>query len=144
MKVLFSAEINTDEINQNYFCTDQTNMNQTNTTRNFYDSSNINLYATETDIVIGNCLYSSVNCQRSIDYLNIIQNIWILFEVDYEGSVGSFVTNYAVMNSEYISTPNISNILSTSGIFSTFLKYNVYITLSENNPLRILFIIYSD
>ena len=75
MKILFSAEIDTNDIDPNYFCTDQTNMNQTNTTRNFYDSSNINLYATETDIVIGNFLYSSVNCQKSVDFTNIVQNI---------------------------------------------------------------------
>jgi hypothetical protein len=144
MKVLFSAEINTDEINPNYFCTDQTNINQTVTTRNFYDSANINLYATNTDIVIGNCLYSSVNCQASVDFTNINQNIWVLFDVNYEGSIGSFVTNYTVLNSEYLLSPNISNILSTSGIFSTYSKYNVYITQSENNPSRILFIIYSE
>ena len=102
MSVVFQAEIDTNDINPNYFCTDQTNINQQLTSRNFYDSALINLYLPNTNTVIGNCLYNSVNCQQSEDFSKIFQNIWSAISVDYNGIVGAFNVNYIVKNSEYI------------------------------------------
>ena len=144
MKVLFQAEINVDQINLNYYCTDQTNTNQRLVSRNFYDSSEIDLYVPNTDIVIGSCLYSSVNDQKSFDFKEITQNIWSLLSVNHDGDVGTFIVNYSVINSEYMTVPNLSTISSASGVFSPHINKNVYITPSDNNPSRILFIIYTD
>jgi hypothetical protein len=144
MKVLFQAEINVDDINLNYYCTDQTNINQRLVTRNFYDSSEINLYVPNSDIVIGSCLYSSVNDQKSYDFKEVTQNVWSLLSLNYEGIVGTFVVNYSVINSEYMTIPNVSTISSASGVFSEHINKNVYVTPSTNNPSRILFIIYSE
>jgi hypothetical protein len=144
MKVIFQAEINVDEVNPNYFCTDQTNINQELTTRNFYDSAQINLYIPNTNIVIGSSLYSSVDCQRSVDFTKVYQNLWSLLAVESEGVSGTFVVNYSVVDSEYITIPNISIVSSATGVFSAYAGYKVYITPSENNPTRILFIIYEN
>ena len=143
MQVLFQCEIHNTEINPNYFCTDQTNINQ-ELTRNFYDSAEINLYSAENDIVIGKCLYSSVDCKKSVDFSKITQNISVLLSLDYEGAVGTFVVNYTVIDNEYLTVPNISMISSASGVFSAYLNYNVYITPSDDNPLHTTFIIYSE
>ena len=143
MQVLFHAEINVDEVNSTLFCTDQTNMNQELTTRNFYDSSEINLYAANSDIVIGKCLYSSVDCQKSVDFSKISQNIWSLLSLNYEGAVGTFVVNYSVIDSEYLKDPNVSMISSASGVFAQYMNKNVYIAQCPTNPSRIMFIIYS-
>ena len=59
--------------------------------------------------------------------------------------MGTFVTNYTVIDSEYTFAPaDISCISSASGVFSQYINNNVYITPSNNKPSRIVFIIYSD
>jgi len=144
MKILFEAEVDITEISPNYFCTDQTNTSQVLISRNYYDSIELKLYVPNTNISIGTCLYGSVNCQKSIDSSNITQNIWLGFSVNYEGNVGTFVINGMVINNDFFSVPNISAILSVSGVFITCMDNHVYTTLSEKNPNRILFIMYSD
>jgi hypothetical protein len=137
--IIFSCEVDTLDINTNYFCADQTNMNQELTTRNFYDSAKVNLYAPGTDIIFGSSLYNSVNCQESQDFSEIFQNIWSVLAVDFEGIVGTFAVNYIVINSEYIESPIISNITTSSGVFGSCIGKEVYINQSPNNPTRILF-----
>ena len=139
---IFESEIDINDINPNYFCTDQTNMNQELTTRNFYDSALINLYAPNSNLVIGNCLYNSVNCQSSKDFSQIVQNIWSLLTVNYNGIVGSINVNYPVINSEYINYPSRSTITSATGVFSSLINNNVIVSQSSTNPSRVLFTIF--
>ena len=142
MKVLFSAEINTDEINPNYFCTDQTNLNQTITTRNFYDSAVIDVFVPNTDIVVGKQLYASVNSQTTSDFSKIIQNVSTTLSINYEDIVGTINFNYTVVDSEFIITPVTSKVTSVSGIFSDP-NINVIIKQSATNPERVLYTLFS-
>jgi hypothetical protein len=143
-KIIFQAEIDVDQINPNYFCTDQTSTTQRLTTRNFYDSANIDLYLPNTEIVIGSCFYTSVNCQASEDFQRVVQSVDSLLTVNYEDIIGSFSTRYPVVDSEYLNAPAVSNLLTTSGVFSPFSKKNVYITQSPNKESRVLFILYDN
>lgn len=143
-KVIFQAEIDIEQINPNYFCTDQTSVTQRLTTRNFYDSALIDLYLPNTETVIGSCFYTSVNCQSSEGFQNVVQSVDSLLTVNYEGIIGSFSTRYPVINSEYLNSPAVSNLLTTSGVFSNLSKKNVYITQSPNKESRVLFILYDN
>ena len=53
-----------------------------------------------------------------------------------------FSVRYPVINSEYLNSPAVSNLLTTSGVFSNLSKKNVYITQSPNKESRVLFILY--
>ena len=139
MSVLFSCEIDISQVNQHYYCTDQTNTLQRLETRNFYDSAQIDLFATGTDIVFGSSLYSSVDCQASVDFSVVIQNVLATMSVNYEGLVGTFAVNYVVVDSEYIQTPIISLITTASGVFIDWVGKKVLITQSPFNPDRVLF-----
>lgn len=143
-KVIFQAEIDIEQINPNYFCTDQTSVTQRLTTRNFYDSANIDLYLPNTETVIGSCFYTSVNCQSSEGFQNVVQSVDSLLTVNYEDINGSFSVRYPVINSEYLNSPAVSNLLTTSGVFSNLSKKNVYITQSPNKESRVLFILYNN
>jgi len=144
VKVIFQAEIDVDQINPDYFCTDQTSTTQRLTTRNFYDSSLIDLYLPNTETIIGSCFYTSVNCQSSEGFQRVIQSVDSLLTVNYEDITGSFSTRYPVINSEYLNAPAVSNLLTTSGVFSPFSKKNVYITQSPTKESRVLFILYDN
>ena len=143
--IIFQAEIDVDQVNLDYFCTDQTSMTQRLTTRNFYDSSLIDLYLPNTDTIIGNCFYSSVDCQSSEGFEEVIQSVDSLLTVSFEDIIfGSFSVRYPVVNSEYLNSPAVSNILTTSGVFSDLSEKNVYITQSPNKKNRVLFILYDN
>ena len=140
--VIFQAEIDVDQINPDYFCTDQTSTTQRLTTRNFYDSSLIDLYIPNTETIIGSCFYTSVNCQSSEGFQKVIQSVDSLLTVNYKDIIGTFSTRYPVINSEYLNSPAVSNLLTTSGVFSHLSKKNVYITQSPTKDSRVLFILY--
>ena len=140
--VIFQAEIDVNDIDPTYFCTDQTSVTELLTTRNYYDSSLINLYIPNTETVIGLFLYSSVNCQSSLGYERIVQSVDSLLVVNYEGINGTFSVRNPVTNSEYINSPAVSNLLTTSGVFTNFVKKNVYITQSPYKESRVLYILY--
>ena len=141
-QIVFQAESNLSEINPNYFCTDQTNMNQENTSRNFYDSAKTNIYLPNTDIVIGNMLYSSVNCQDSVDFSVIFQSVNMSLNVNYDNIQGVLSFGYTVVDDEYVNNPVVSSVSNVSKSFINEINSKVYITRSPTNPDRILYILY--
>lgn len=142
MVIITQFEANLDQVNRNYFCTDQTNCNQLLTSRNFYDSSEIDLFIPNTNIVIGSQLYSSVNVQKSSDFSNCLQNIQNMVNINYKNIVGTLIFNYSVINSDYIKEPVISKVQSVSGIFNN-IDLNVYIQ-KVNDTNKVLYTIYSN
>ena len=142
LNVIAQFESDLSQIDLNYFCTDQTNINQTITSRNFYDSSVIDVFVPNTDIVIGKQLYASVNSQSASDFSTIIQNVSTTISINYEGIIGTINFNYTVVDSEFIITPVTSKVTSVSGIFSDP-NINVIIKQSETNLDRVLYTLYS-
>ena len=142
LNVIAQFESDLSQIDLNYFCTDQTNINQTITSRNFYDSSVIDVFVPNTDIVVGEQLYASVNSQTTSDFSKIIQNVSTTLSINYEDIVGTINFNYTVVDSEFIITPVTSKVTSVSGIFSDP-NINVIIKQSETNPDRVLYTLYS-
>jgi hypothetical protein len=130
------------QIDLNYFCTDQTNINQTITTRNFYDSAVIDVFIPGTDTVIGKQLYASVNSQGTSDFSKIIQNVTTTLSINYDDIIGTINFNYTVVDSEFIKIPVTSKVTSVSGIF-TNPNINVYIKQSTSNPNRVLYTLYA-
>ena len=136
-------ESNMPTVFANYFCTDQTNMNQTLSTRNFYDSAKIDVFLPNTDIVVGKQLYASVNTQSSPDFSRIIQNVNTTLTINYEGLIGNLSFNYVVVDSEFIASPILSKVTSVSGIFNN-ININVFINQSATNPDRVIYAFYTD
>jgi hypothetical protein len=143
VKIIAQFESDIEQINQKYFCSDQTNFNETISSRNFYDSSLIDVFVPNTDIIIGKQLYASVNSQTSADFSKIIQNIFTTFYINYEGIIGTISFNYTVVDSEFIDTPVKSKILNVSGIFDN-LNMNMNINQSNIKENRILYTLYID
>ena len=96
LNVVAQFESDLNQIDLNYFCTDQTNVNQTITSRNFYDSAVIDVFVPNTDIVVGKQLYASVNSQSASDFSTIIQNVSTTLSINYEDIVGTINFNYTV------------------------------------------------
>jgi hypothetical protein len=143
-QIIFQAESDIDQINANYFCADQTNMNQTLTSRNFSDCSKSNLYAPNSEVVIGALLYSSFDCQESVDFSVIFQNISIALAVNYEGTIGSLSFSYTVINDEYITKPVQCNVSNVSAAFSQNLNSKILVNISPTNERRILYTLYNE
>lgn len=141
--IIAQFESDLSQIDLNYFCTDQTNINQTITSRNFYDSSVIDVFVPNTDIVVGKQLYASVNSQTSSDFSKIIQNVSTTLSINYEDIIGTINFNYTVVDSEFIITPVTSKVTSVSGIFSDP-NINVIIKQSATNPDRVLYSLYNN
>ena len=142
LNVIAQFESDLSQIDLNYFCTDQTNINQTITSRNFYDSSVIDVFVPNTDIVVGEQLYASVNSQTTSDFSKIIQNVSTTLSINYDDIIGTVNFNYTVVDSEFIVTPVTSKVTSVSGIFQNP-NINVYIKQSTTNPSRVLYTLYS-
>ena len=142
LNVVAQFESDLNQIDLNYFCTDQTNVNQTITSRNFYDSAVIDVFVPNTDIVVGKQLYASVNSQSASDFSTIIQNVSTTLSINYEDIIGTINFNYPVVDSEFIISPVTSKITSVSGIFSDP-NLNVIIKQSATNPDRVLYTLYS-
>ena len=142
LNVIAEFESDLSQIDLNYFCTDQTNINQTITSRNFYDSAVIDVFVPNTDIVVGKQLYASVNSQSASDFSTIIQNVSTTLSINYEDIIGTINFNYPVVDSEFILTPVTSKVTSVSGIFSDP-NINVIIKQSTTNPDRVLYTLYS-
>lgn len=142
LNVIAQFESDLNQIDLNYFCTDQTNVNQTITSRNFYDSAVIDVFVPNTDIVVGKQLYASVNSQSASDFSTIIQNVSTTLSINYEGIIGTINFNYPVVDSEFIISPVTSKVTSVSGIFSDP-NLNVIIKQSATNPDRVLYTLYA-
>ena len=142
LNVVAQFESDLNQIYLNYFCTDQTNVNQTITSRNFYDSAVIDVFVPNTDIVVGKQLYASVNSQSASDFSTIIQNVSTTLSINYEDIIGTINFNYPVVDSEFIISPVTSKVTSVSGIFSDP-NINVIIKQSATNPDRVLYTLYS-
>ena len=140
MNPVSQLEIDINQLNQNYFCTDQTNITEEVTTRNFYDTARFDLFIPGTDLVIGKQLYSSSNCQTNSDFSICLQNINNMLSVDYDNIVGTIVFNYSVVNTEYLTNPCKSNVQSVSGVF-TDIKYVLIEPVP--NSTRILYSFYN-
>ena len=143
LKVIAQFESDLSQIDLNYFCTDQTNINQTINSRNFYDSAVIDVFVPNTDIVVGQQLYASVNSQTTSDFSKIIQNVSTTLSINYEGIIGTINFNYTVIDSEFIITPVTSEASCVSGIF-TNPEITIYIEKSTTNPDRVLYTLYSN
>ena len=117
-------------------------MNQENTSRNFYDSAKTNIYLPNTDIVIGNMLYSSVNCQDSVDFSVIFQSVNMSLNVNYDNIQGVLSFGYTVVDDEYVNNPVVSSVSNVSKSFINEINSKVYITRSPTNQDRILYILY--
>ena len=142
MNIIAQYESDLSQIDLNYFCTDQTNINQTITSRNFYDSAVIDVFVPNTDTVVGKQLYASVNSQATSDFSKIIQNVSTTLSINYDDIIGTVNFNYTVVDSEFIVTPVTSKVTSVSGIFQNP-NINVYIKQSTTNPSRVLYTLYS-
>lgn len=145
-KVIFEIEFVTEDINKNYYATDQTSMRETYLFRNFYDTSFIPGYAPNTDIKIADILYASVNSQQSpINFDLILQNIWITINVNYNNVLGYLNFQYVVANTEFDQqVPNRSIVNAQAGVFRNVDDLHVLTRTSPTNPDRILFTFYQN
>jgi hypothetical protein len=119
-------------------------MNQTLTSRNFSDCSKSNLYAPNSELVIGSLLYSSFDCQESVDFSVIFQSVNISIAVNYQGILGSFSFSYTVIDDEFINKPVQCNLNNVSAAFSQNLNSKVLVNISPTNPRRILYTLYNE
>jgi hypothetical protein len=141
MEPVSQLEIDISQVNQNYFCTDQTNVTQKVTTRNFYDTDQIELFIPGTDLVIGKQLYASSNCQTNSDFSICLQNISNMLSVDYDNIVGTIVFNYSVVNTENLTNSCKSNVQSVYGVFTDIKSVLIQ---PVPNSTRILYSFYKD
>jgi hypothetical protein len=130
---ILDVEYNVNDINSNYFCSDQTNMNQIITTRNYYDSANVPLYASSTNIQLGELLYNSTNCQKTSDFSIINQIITHTIFINYNGIIGQISYVYPVYNSEYVLNETVSAVNTVSGCFNSVDLKNLIVNTSYNN-----------
>ena len=130
---ILDVEYNVNDINSNYFCSDQTNMNQIITTRNYYDSANVPLYASSTNIQLGELLYNSTNCQKTSDFSIINQIITHTIFINYYGIIGQISYVYPVYNSEYVLNETVSAVNTVSGCFNSVDLKNLIVNTSYNN-----------
>jgi hypothetical protein len=143
MKIIAQYQADLDQVNERYFCTDQTNALQKVTSRNFYDSSVIDLFLPNTNTIIGQQLYSSVDSQIKSDFSICLQNIQNLLSINYNGIVGTVTFNYTVVNSEYLISPCISRVESISGVFNNIDMY-VYIEKIKDTNNTLLYTLYTN
>jgi len=142
MNIICQFEVNIDQVNEQYYCTDQTNIRQKISSRNFYDTAQIDVFVPNTDIIVGQQLYSSANSQFSSDFNNCLQNINNLLSVNYNNIIGTIIFNYAVLNTENLKVPCISKVQSVSGVFKDIDLY-VFIEPKPENS-RILYTFYKN